>query len=555
MAKLTATSKIAVTDEEKELIENAYPQYEKVILEKEFGGGFSETRVFLVLPIKASGATDARLVTKIGAAANLQCEKDNYDQFIKPALPFTAAQVTGCYSLGDQAAIHYAFAGGGAMGQTPSLEDYYLTQPAEAINQTLNALLDKTLGETWYGQHKPHNELFREQYEHHLPPHEKLLEIVSAIYPQLRVVDGKRVQIPGVAGIYPDPLLVYPKLLDRTLSARKSFVHGDLHVRNVLVDETGKAWLIDFAKVKERHNLFDFIKLETYIRLMALAQIAGAFSLNDYAQFEQALNKHTAPPTNPELTKAYRVIQNIREIAQKYMGHQPNFENEYFPALFLYSLSMLKYFHINGPLPTQLMFMTSCATAATIFDDLSEQTMKPVTHKNESTPKDTKEKRPTGGISIGGNATANVIVSGDHNKVSQKNVRQNNVNTGGGAYVGGNVRVTNGDYVGRDKITNQYGATSTDEVAAVFKQFLQQIEAMQNTPGKPSAKMAVQGLETENKNGEQATEETINSWFTLLSTMAPAIYDVVVDSLASPIKGLSTIIQKIAIHLKETHKK
>lgn len=553
MTKLNAPPHISLTAAETDLLENAYPSYKTVILEKEFGGGFSDTRVFLMLPVKASGAPDARLVTKIGAAADLQREKDNYDHIIRPALPFSASQVIGYAPLGDQAAIHYAYAGGGALGKSLSLEDYYHAQPAEAINQMLEVLLDQTLGEIWYGAHHPYTELLQTEYGHHLPPHQKLVEIVSAIYPRLAVVVGGRVQIPGVAGTYPDPLTVYPNLLGRTLKARRSFVHGDLHVRNILVDETGRAWLIDFAKVKERHNLFDFIKLETYIRLMALAQIAGAFSLNDYAQFERSLNQHEAPPTNPELAKASLVIQNIRKTAQKYMGPAPDFKNEYFPALFLYSFSMLKYFHINGPFPTQLMFMTSCVLAATIFDPSTEEIMKPITNENQTSPEEKPSKnkempRPTGGVSIGGNASGNVIVNGNHNV--------SHINTGGGTYVGGSIKVTNGDFVGGDKIiTDQHSAASADEIAAIFELFLKRVDEMHDGPAKTLAQVAVQGLEIETKKGEQAVEKNVSQWFDSLASMAPDILDVIVNTLASPINGLSSVVRKIAIRLRETRKR
>ncbi len=365
MTELSARSNIPLTADEQGLIRSAHPDYEKVLLEKEFGGGFSKTRVFLVLPVRANGVSDARVVTKIGSASDLQREKENYDNLAGPGLPFLAAQVKGYYPQGDQAALNYAFAGGGALGETLTLEDYYHAQPAEIINKTLNVLLDQTLGAAWYGQNQPLNCLFRDEYGRHLRPREELAKIVSVIYPRLESLDRKHIQIPGLIGAYPDPLVVYPDLLDRTLKGRRSFVHGDLHIRNILVDESGKGWLIDFAKVKERHNLFDFIKLETYIRLMALPDVFGAFSLNEYVQFEQTLNATTlgqasTPPTNPELAKTYQVIQTIREIAHKYMGYEPSFKNEYFPALFLYSLSMLKYFPINGPIPTQLMFVTSC---------------------------------------------------------------------------------------------------------------------------------------------------------------------------------------------------
>jgi hypothetical protein len=556
LPELSKAMSIHLTAPEEALIRNVHPGYGKIILEKEFGGGFSKTRVFLVLPVRTSGTSDARVVTKVGLAADLQREKENYDHFAGPALPFTAAQIRNYYQQGDQAAINYTFAGGGALGETLILEDYYHAQPAEIISKTLDTLLDQTLGGTWYGQNQPLNCLFQDEYGRHLRPHDELAKIVSAVYPRLSFLDGKRIQIPGVAGTYPDPLAVYPGVLDRTLKGRRSFVHGDLHLRNVLVDESGRGWLIDFAKVKERHNLFDFIKLETYIRLMALPQVFGAFSLNEYIQFEQVLNTATltqtsTPPANPELAKAYRVIRTIRQIARKYMGHDPDFRDEYFPALFLYVLSMLKYFPVNGHSPTQLMFITTCALAVDILKE--PKTMKTIPDERPNPSKD--EQSPTGkakaarpgGVSIGGNATGNVIVNGDHNKVNQTTRK---VHTGGGTYIEGNVNLRNGDFVGRD----QYKTTGLNaaDVAQLFTVFYATVEARPNTSpaDKADLKAELDEVEKEVAKGDKTDESFLSRRLRNIGRMAPDILDVVLATLAKPMVGLGLAVRKVAEKMK-----
>jgi hypothetical protein len=395
LPELSKASNINLTVVEQKLIQNVHAGYPKIIIEKELGGMYSGTRTFLILPVKPDGSADARIVTQIGPAAELQHEKENYDNFVAPALPFVAAQIKGYYQQGDQAALNYEFISGGARGKTISLEYYYQAQSAKGINKMLDALLDKDLGTAWYSQSQPLTCLFREEYERYLLRHEELEKIVLQIYPRLPSLDGNRIQIPDTSGDYPDPLKIYPYLLDRVLHGRRSFVHGNMHLRNVLVDESRKARLIDFSRVSERHNLFDFIKLETYIRLMALAQVSGAFSFNEYAQFERALNAATlgqsaTPPANPELAKAWQVIQNIRRIARKYMGREPDFRNEYFPALFLYGLSILKYFPAYGSVPTQLIFITTCVLGQFIFE---ERKASPQIQPEGKTPSPSPKKR------------------------------------------------------------------------------------------------------------------------------------------------------------------
>jgi hypothetical protein len=173
------------------------------------------------------------------------------------------------------------------------------------------------------------------------------------------------IALPGIPGKHANPLKIYPQILSSILKGRRSCVHGDLHLRNVLVDEWGRAWLIDFARVEKRHNLFDFIKLETYVRLRALAHDDLTFSLDEYVQFEEALaatilgEGGTTCPDNDHLQFAYKVILAIRDIARKYMGREPDFRKEFFPALFLYCLAMIKYYQEDSPRPTRLAYATA----------------------------------------------------------------------------------------------------------------------------------------------------------------------------------------------------
>lgn len=376
MPRLSKPPHLELTTLQEVLLREVHRKYEAIILEKEFGGGFSGTRVFLILPMKADGASDARVVTKIGPAEALRRERDNYEKYVAGALPFSVAQVREYYEENHQAALNYIFAGGETLGKTVDFEEYYRSHTAHEVIGTLTGLLDKALGERWYGASKPLNCPFREEYGRHLPSEAELQSITRTIFPSLAFIDNDQVQIPDISETYPNPLQLYPGLLDKTLEGRSSLVHGDLHWRNVLVDESGKGWLIDFAKVQTRHNLFDFIKLETYVRLMLLPKESSAFTLNEYAQFEGALHetalgRKTNVPTNAILTKAYDVIRAIRQIAQLSMRNPRNFKTEYLPALFIYCLAMMKYFPSNGPVPTQFVFITACVAGLYILNDTS----------------------------------------------------------------------------------------------------------------------------------------------------------------------------------------
>lgn len=464
--------------EDKALLQQVYRGYGRVLVEKEFGGGFGGARVLRVLPVTSNGRSSARKVTKIGPVTELREERDNYVKYVEEHLPFYAARVEWARycERDDQAGLNYVSIGGGSLGQVVDLEEYYHSVPPDDIGRivgTLGDLLDKELGQNWYDQNDLLRCFFAAEYSQHMvghlrlqlrpespdalwpvgqPPVEtkgyeqvkvedipyeyktketgallsivgmvvkkikhcevkledpdrqgiivrvefdeasdtarelqlgdevgirgevvynryhRMEEIIRSAFPDLSPkISDEYIELPGVEGTYPNPLQVYPDELGRMLKGRKSYVHGDLHLRNVLVDESRKGWLIDFAKIEMRHNLFDFIKLETYVRMMELGRDGVDFLLSDYVQFETALadatlrgKSITLGSHNVRLQVAYQVILTIRQIARKYMGREPDFRHEYYPALFLYNLAVTKYYQEERPRPTQLSFATAC---------------------------------------------------------------------------------------------------------------------------------------------------------------------------------------------------
>lgn len=468
LPQINVSPGISLTPQERTLLQHIFEGFSQVLVQKEFGGGYSGTRVLWTLPSAADGTPAAAKVTKLGWTLELRRERDNY-QLVKNFLPFCVAPIVGYYEQVDQAALNYEWVGGGALGRVIDLEEYYRSHTVEQIVKTLTDLLDRELGRRWYSRSTPLRHLLAAEYgprmiEHlrlklhpasadeiwpasHppakiaayrpldletlrqerevIPPdtlvsieglvvtrlraglvklqdpggegvvirveldgmtlrlqtgdrvgvrgrvvynrRSRMAQIIQQIFPGLGI-EGESIALPGIVGAYPNPLKLYSQVLGETVEG-KSYVHGDLHPRNVLVDESGKGWLIDFAKVEKRHNLFDFIKLEIYLRLMELAGNDLTFSLDEYVKFEEALNNATlgqnsAPPANPPLKKAYEVILAIRyRIAQKYMGPEPDFRKQYFPALFLYGLVVTKYYQEQNPRPTRLIFTTGAVLA------------------------------------------------------------------------------------------------------------------------------------------------------------------------------------------------
>jgi hypothetical protein len=467
----------------------------KVLIEQELGGGYGGAMVLLAQPINQQGRPMVRQIIKIGVGTELRSERDNSIQYIEKDLPLVAARLGDYIEWQGLSGMTYTFLGDGMLGQTRTLEAYYQDRqiPTEKIIQTLTDLLDKELGQRWFGQTTPHICFFAEEYGRYLiehlrlkvrpasadgiwrreqrpafieaykrlpgeailPEHHQILAGTLVQVDDLKVSTVRRselmLQLPTNPSVavkiecqpdgdtpltfspgdkvvvrgevmynrsgrleqivveafssfpeatvninqdwlnwedntvqYPNPLRFYPKVLNQVLRGRRSMVHGDLHLRNVLVDGNGRGWLIDFAQITERHNLYDFIKLETFIRQMILGQEQYQFSFATYLQFEESLvaaslGRSATPPENPDLRRAYQVIRAVREIAAHYMGHPVSFQDEYLPALFLYNLAVLKYYDNHGNKSARLAFATAAVVGRALVE--SEPVILPLPSK------------------------------------------------------------------------------------------------------------------------------------------------------------------------------
>lgn len=163
---------------------------------------------------------------------------------------------------------------------------------------------------------------------------------------------------------YPNPLFFYAQVLNQTLQGRRSTVYGNMHAEDVLVDQSCRGWLFDLEPIQERHNIYDFVKLETSLRYLLQHQAEDQFSLAEYIDFEEnlvavTLSQPAAPPENPHLQRAYLIIDALRQLASRFMSQPANFQGEYFPALFLLNLAALRHHNTLGNDAVRQAFITA----------------------------------------------------------------------------------------------------------------------------------------------------------------------------------------------------
>lgn len=173
------------------------------------------------------------------------------------------------------------------------------------------------------------------------------------------------------ANPYPNPLYLYEDILKRTLHGRKAIVYGRMRPEAILVDQRQRGWLTGLETVGERHTLFDFIMLETYLRQLLASPHEEPLSLGDYIQFEENLTAATlgevaSMPDNPRLKRAFLVIEALRKVARQFMQPSIDFTLEYFPALFLVNLGRLRHSDPGGGEAARLAFVTAAVVGQSI---------------------------------------------------------------------------------------------------------------------------------------------------------------------------------------------
>jgi hypothetical protein len=141
-------------------------------------------------------------------------------------------------------------------------------------------------------------------------------------------------------------------------------------------------------------------------------------------------------------------------------------------------------------------------------------------------------------------------VSGNNNNISVGNTRTV-INTGGGAYVGGNVNVGGGKFVGRDDYSQT--GLSGDEIGRLFASIYQRIDARPADPNVPKAdiKETVEVIEAQVKQGDNADERMLAASLKSLKYMAKDILEVVATTFADPKLGVALVIRKVMQKAKE----
>jgi len=212
----------------------------------------------------------------------------------------------------------------------------------------------------------------------YIQPH--LGDQIDLTQPTLRLPDQSNL---------PNPLLALPTLLSRCQEGWLATIHGDLNLRNILVDPAVRSThIIDCASARQDHVLHDLLRLERDLLTDAAAQTFFRANLPPTAivRFYQQLHcatqgaphhpGHFALPDDlpPALERLFIMIATLRQTAREFLA-TPGEWAEYYSGLIIHLLGALKYHDLDnaapGHQPKALAFWAA-ATLAGLLQELAQ---------------------------------------------------------------------------------------------------------------------------------------------------------------------------------------
>jgi len=293
--------------------------------------GYSGAGVYIVTP-DLGPALARPVVAKIGLKEKIQEEEKNYNKYVKWLSGMRSTILMASAYSDSLGGIVYSLIGNLMDGRIISFEDYYKENNIDAVEEGVEKLFTETC-KYWYLRIDTELENTLEIYIKDLSLDLfKLRQIYDELFSRF-ILGNKSIVYKMIAtskkvsnssntfDIINAAEWVSTYSLRTPLATRYCITHGDFNKNNIVFDNRGDPWLIDFMFTGKSCALRDFIRLETTIKFELLNSNINELS---YFNFDNALindmsNQSTNFSTNPaeleELEKAFRAIKKIRALA------------------------------------------------------------------------------------------------------------------------------------------------------------------------------------------------------------------------------------------------
>ena len=316
------------------IIRHLYGDCRSVTLTPLHGGYMSST--FKAVAYDHDGRRTLPSVVKIGPTPVTRREVEANRSYVSRFILNNGTTVLGDAQHGEWAGLRYNFLGvNGPDSRLVWLHDLYETRPVAEATGLLERLFTRVL-KPWYAQPKWEQVfLFRDHTPLRLfPSLFETAEQVLGVSP-----DSPDFDCPELGVHLPNPYWFlkheYPRRADESRLWYTAVCHGDLNLRNVLVDERDNLYVIDFSETRPRNAVSDFARLEPVLKFEMNSPDSDD-DLRRLVMFEEGLMSVTAldqpPPfrydgNDPRVARAFAGVRVLRRLADR----ATLFENDMIP--------------------------------------------------------------------------------------------------------------------------------------------------------------------------------------------------------------------------------
>ena len=308
------------------------------IIYEELHSGYSGSRVFEVQPFKETVST-ARYVIKINEDKNkLAKEISNFKMLVQGLDPESGYSCEEAITE-KYRAIKYNYASVGGVIDSESFSEQLLYADEAKVLTIIENLFGIKLFERWDATKEVANLTLKQWYQDYINVEEIIKKI--AIIKDEEEEDVRKSEF----------ISNFDKICQAQVEGFLKVCHGDLHAKNIFVDENEKVFLIDFGDTGKKHALIDYATLECSVKFQHLPKYLDSTmlvdvekELLDIATFDQGYIFKSN--VRSDLKKFLSVINKIRNLSRKYIYDQQT-KRDYFMALFLMTFRQIRYDTLN----------------------------------------------------------------------------------------------------------------------------------------------------------------------------------------------------------------
>ena len=347
-----------LTQEEAKLVLSTLPRNAQSIYLTPLDKGLSGSKVFSGW-YELDGRPGSKLfVFKLGVLKKIDHEREAIESHV---LPYIHGIMQPIVRRGDVLGlIVQELAGLGAQSALKSLKEHVRSSSDGA--GSVRRLLTERL-KNWYTVREPTTKTFAlgNLFEWYL-------EKVTSADPMPAEWAELKTWVRRATGLkWTDVNAVADKLKHCEITSRNTIVHGDLHSQNVLVDERGEVWPIDFAWChNDASPLLDFSMLECSLKFLALPLRSD---LRTLIKLEHRLLLELLPEISvgsvPYRTEIMNVLNAVFAVREAVRGMGFTFSD------YRKTLALMTYVHSTHPLLNRPLVLASLQMSCALEGELT----------------------------------------------------------------------------------------------------------------------------------------------------------------------------------------